>query len=155
MNPRDMIIFEEGLKYEAYPCTAGHTTIGIGFNVDAHQEVLKQLIHRTIHIGDKISSGEIEILYDYAMNEVVTNLRKTISGYDSYPERYQLALINLCYNLGINGLMNFRHMLYFMTQHNDDGVVAELLASHYATQLPERTARIIQLIRGNIPKEYL
>ena len=152
MNIRDVLIFDEGYKLQAYNDTNNILSVGIGHNLEADPATI--ILHRRMKRGDTISAHELEALYERDINNVLINLRKNISQYDKYPEKYQIVLQNLAFNLGSHGLMQFHSMLYAMTQKNDDGVIGELLNSEFAHQLPHRAERLVEIIRGQSPTEY-
>lgn len=125
-----MIKSEEGLRLFPYADTQGFTTIGWGRNLD----------------GRGISPLEAQMFFDNDINLVVNQL----SEYDFYkfaPENIQSALINMCFNLGLPKLLNFKRMISALNKKNYNLAAREALDSLWARQVPNRAKRIAVLMR--------
>lgn len=57
------------------------------------------------------------------------------------------ALVNMAFQLGVNGLLRFKKMLWQMQHGNYKEAYKEALDSHWAKQTPERAMRIAKMIR--------
>ncbi len=93
------LVRHEGLSLKPYRCTAGKLTIGIGRNLDDRgisQTEAYVLLENDIRNCEKQLLDEVPEIY-YALNEV----RKSV-------------LLNMCFNLGINGLLGFKNTLAFV-----------------------------------------
>lgn len=153
MKMRDVLIFDEGYELKVYPDSLGVLSVGIGHNLEADPATV--ILHRRLKEGDTISVHELEALYQRDIDNVLLNLRRNISQYDNYPEKYQIVLQNIAFNLGSHGVIQFHGMLFAMTQKDDNGVIREILNSKFAEQLPHRAERLVEIIKGNTPTEYL
>jgi lysozyme len=54
------------------------------------------------------------------------------------PEPAQIVLVDMCFNMGISRLLNFRNMIKAMEQDDWDKAADELLDSKYAAQTKRR-----------------
>ena len=63
-------------------------------------------------------------------------------------ESKQLALYDMAYNLGVNGLLQFKRMWLALENGHDEEAAQELLDSKYARQLPQRAMENAMLIRS-------
>lgn len=87
----DFIKKWEGLRYTAYKCTAGVTTIGWGTTVYKNETKVK--------LGDKITvqQAEDELIYRIDLDEKAINELVTIA----LSNNELAALLSFCYNLGM------------------------------------------------------
>lgn len=70
-----------------------------------------------------------------------------LSFYGVLSEMRQAVLLNVAYNLGLNGLLAFKHMLGYLANGDYTSAVAELLNSKAARQLPTRYGRLATQMR--------
>lgn len=120
---------DEGVRLRPYRDTVGKLTIGVGRNLD-----------------DKgISLEESEALLDHDIAETVNAL--AARGYPSEPlsPRYWV-LVNMAFNMGVPGLMEFRHMLKAYREGDYATAAKEMLNSVWATQVGDRATRLSRQI---------
>jgi lysozyme len=115
----------EGFSSLAYECTAGYTTIGYGRNIEQKG----------------ITKEEAEHLLINDIKQYYKELRGIINKFDELPEKAQLVLVDMTYNLGLSKLLNFENMLDAIDAHDWEKAAIELLDSRYASQV-KRRARI-------------
>ena len=142
------LIFEEGLKLDAYRCTAGHKTIGIGHNIDA-----KPKFHGN-PIPDKLESVDQALaILDDDIREAKAGLEKlwpTLSLLPDGPRKD--ALIQMAFQLGASGVLKFRKMLLAVQRQDWALAYAEALDSEWArVDTPARARRVA---RQFITNEY-
>lgn len=131
---RDDIIRDEGFVPHAYQDHLGFWTIGYGFLIDQRR-------------GGAIPSPVAEFWLDHELAERRRRLLQSLPWLADEPEPIQRALQNMAYQLGINGLLNFRRMLAAVQAGNYAEAAREALNSNWARQTPNRANRIAQLIR--------
>lgn len=133
---RDDLIRDEGWRPHAYQDHLGYWTIGYGFLVDARRGGgLPQ------HVADKW----LHSIISRKMDELDTR----IPWWRQQPEEVQRALANMAYQLGVNGLLNFRRMLAALERGDRDEAARQALDSKWAQQTPSRARRVVALIRGD------
>lgn len=96
---KEQLVRHEGLRLKPYRCTAGKLTIGIGRNLDdcgISQTEAYVLLENDIQNCEKQLLDEIPEIYN-GLDEV----RKSV-------------LLNMCFNLGIGGLLEFNNTLTFI-----------------------------------------
>ena len=126
---------DEGWSAYAYQDSLGFWTIGYGFLVDKRKEV-----------GLPKSIGE-EWLTQAAKerwNELTTRLPWILDQ----PDDVKRALGNMAYQLGVNGVRNFRRMLNALFVGDRKKAAEEAMNSHWAEQTPQRARRVAALLRG-------
>lgn len=148
-----MLTADEGYKLTVYRCSKGFLTGGIGHNFDADPAF--NIMQRPIRFGDKISPDEVIALFDYDIKKVMTGLKKRINNFNEMPENYRAVLINMAFQMGVSGLLGFKKMLAAMSYRDDNVAAHEIKDSKYYSDTPNRAKRMIALIRGNVPREYL
>lgn len=131
MNEKLMyrLIEEEGMKLKPYRCPAGKLTIGVGRNLE-----------------DKgLSNEEALFLLQNDIIEAVKELKKAFLFFDSLNETRQIVLIDMCFNLGINGLKKFKKMIKALENQDFSLASKEMLSSCWAKQVGAR-ARSLALL---------
>jgi lysozyme len=125
---------DEGVVPHAYQDHLGYWTIGVGRLIDKRR-------------GGGLSDDEI----DYLLNN---NIRRTQEALDANlpwwreldPVR-QRALINMCFQLGMGGLLKFTNSLAAIKAGKWETAASNLKQSLWAKQTPERAARVIAMFR--------
>ena len=123
---KEMLVRHEGLMCTLYDDSAEppRKTIGVGRNLS----------------DNGISEDEAMYLLENDINRVIKNLDKHWAVWRSFPENAQMVCIDLVFNLGINGFMNFRRTRALMEMEMWLQASEELLDSRYAIQLPVRSS---------------
>lgn len=132
LKAKIMIKRHEGFRTFPYKCTAGKLTIGYGRNLEAAG----------------IRKDEAEVLLENDINDVVEGLaiNKNIP-YQKLSDNRKIALIDLCFNIGMTSLLKFKKMLKALRESNYEVAAIELLDSKYARQVPNRAKEIANIIR--------
>ena len=120
---KDILIKHEGLRLHLYDCPAGKKTIGVGRNLE--------------DVG--ISEEEAMFLFENDIKRVTDNLDKHWEVWRTFPERAQRVCVDLVFNIGVTGFMNFRRTRALMEMGEWLKASEELLDSKYAVQLPNRS----------------
>ena len=122
----------EGLRLKPYRCTAGKLTIGYGRNID-----------------DKgITEIEAEDLLYHDIKEceraLYTKLPKLM---DELNQARRDVLINMAFNLGINGLLKFKMMISALDNNDYKEACWQMLDSRWARQVGERANELSEQMR--------
>ena len=134
---KEMLIDEESFSQYVYPDINGYLTIGYGRSID----------HR---IGRGISNSEALQLLDNDIFYFTNKLLQFYPYFSQLNDARQVVLVNLCFNLGIKGLLGFDKMLKAITDSRWDDAEAELLNSDAAKQLPNRYRKLGAILREGI-----
>lgn len=116
------LIKHEALRLMPYRCTAGKLTIGVGRNIEERG----------------ISYDEARLMLKNDIQRVIFELRKVLPGFEVLTGRRQMALIDMCFNLGLSRFLNFKGMLAALAAKDDEKAAAEMLHSAWAKQVGER-----------------
>jgi len=129
---KEQLVRHEGLRLKPYRCTAGKLTIGIGRNLDdcgISQTEAYVLLENDIQNCEKQLVDEIPEIYN-GLDEV----RKSV-------------LLNMCFNLGIGGLLEFNNTLAFIAAGDWERAANGMLASKWAKQVGRRAIELSELMR--------
>jgi len=147
MNLKQQLEFEEGRRLKAYTCTAGHKTIGIGHNLDVKPAFNGR------RIPDIISDQICDLIFDRDIEDTIIQLNFVWLANTKLDPARRDAVINMCFQLGINGVMKFKLMLNALERSDWVAAKAHALNSSWAKQTPERAERVAeQLLTGTYYK---
>ena len=123
-------------KHVMYRDHLGYATLGVGRLIDERR-------------GGGLTDEEVEYLLRNDVTRVALELSKNLDWWPSLDHVRQSALINMAFQLGINGLLNFRKTLSLIKQGDYAEAAKEALRSTWAQQTPNRARRVAkQLASG-------
>ncbi len=129
---KEELIDDEGVRDYAYQDSLGYFTIGIGHLIDKR-------------VGGKISQDTIHHIFKEDIAEAVQQLDDNLFWWRSLDPVRQRALINLCFNMGINKLLGFQNFLAHSQAGDYKKATEHLLDSKWARQVQKsRVERITQ-----------
>jgi lysozyme len=135
---KKMLILDEGDSPTLYKCTAGKWTIGVGRNLEA----VPLAKHERMYL---LESDISRVLTNAHVHDIITPLD---------PVR-QAVIIDMAFNLGINGLLKFEGMLTALKMGNYDLAALEMLDSRWAVQVGHRATRLASMMKsGTIHEDY-
>lgn len=124
---------DERLRLKPYNDTVGKLTIGYGRNLE-----------------DKgISPAEADTLLADDIAEVKAQLDQYIPWARQLDDARYGVLMNMAFNMGIAGLMGFKHTLAMVQAGDYNGAAVAMLQSKWATQVGARATRLsVQMRTG-------
>ncbi len=123
----------EGVETHVYKCSAGFETIGVGRNIAKS--------------GLGLSGDEIDYLLQNDINRCVRELAYALDWFGTLDGVRQDAMVNLCFNLGLSRLMQFKLALDAMERGEYRRAAAEFLDSRWAKQVGNRAIEVTYMIR--------
>ena len=123
----------EGFRSKPYRCTADKLTIGYGTNLD-----------------NGITEKEAATLLHLRVTEIEDYLDSVYPWYSKLCEEHQGVLINMTYNLGLDGLAKFKNMLLAWEKNDFIQVAIEMKNSKWARQVGSRANELIKIVQTNI-----
>jgi len=127
-----MIERHEGCRFLPYIDSVGVQTIGIGHN-----------LHKAL------SRAAVEQIFKDDITDARNDCLHAFPWFADLSEKRQWAMIDLCFNMGVNRLMTFKNFLLAMSLGDYDTAAGHLLDSLYAKQVKGRAREIADLIRGS------
>lgn len=128
---KKQLIRDEGDVPYAYQDSLGYWTIGVGFLIDKRK-------------GGRLPDAVRDFWLDYEINETTYELEKLLPFFSSLSQVRKDTLINMAFNLGVNGLLNFKKTIALMAGGNHDEASREMLSSRWAQQVGQRANRLSQ-----------
>lgn len=136
----------EGFRARVYQCTAGFDTIGYGYNLNANPlkltnyEVVK---FRKEGMDEKVGEWLLLRMIDKCTSELV----KSLDWFESLDDARQCVLINMCFNLGLKGLLGFKTTLAMIERGNYIDASDAMLKSKWAGQVKGRAVELAAQMR--------
>tara|TARA_Y100000361_G_scaffold51398_1_gene44946 strand:- start:547 stop:969 length:423 start_codon:yes stop_codon:yes gene_type:complete len=135
-NLLEKIKHHEGFVGHVYKCTEGFDTIGYGF-------AIKDL-EMPEHIAEELLILKLEKLQK--------NANSRFKWLEDMPQEVQEVVINMCYQLGINGVSKFRKAISAMQEGDWEEAADEMLDSLWARQTPNRAKELSDIVRNQVEK---
>jgi lysozyme len=135
---KDLAKFE-GLKLKPYRCTAGKLTIGYGRNLD----------------DTGISRTEAEIFMFFDICRIMDELDRKLNFWVHQPVAVKAVLIQMAYQLGVDGLLSFNRFLRALSNSDYTVAVQEMFDSRWALQTPRRVATLAEMIQNRPPVDNI
>lgn len=126
----DYIVQNEGYRRYMYYDTEGIPTIGIGFNLE-----------------QGFSQEECVLILRHRLDKLVDQLRDRVFQMSQINAVRRIVLLDMSYNLGVDGLLKFKKMLAALNVGNFELAADEMLDSRYALQVKGRARRNAQMMR--------
>jgi len=130
MSVKDEIMSDESFRRYPYVDTTGNLTIGHGINLNAG-----------------ISESESEMIVDARIARIEKDLDRELPFWKTLSQPRRDVLINMAYNLGFDGLMNFTKTLRHIKAGDYDQAAKEMLNSLWAKQVKGRAVRLADRMR--------
>lgn len=136
MRPKISNIYEqlredEGERLTAYQDTEGYWTIGIGVLIDARK-------------GVGITKEESTFLFNRRLNAKAQELQSKYPQFAQLDDVRQGVLLNMSYQLGVNGVLAFKKMLSAINAHDWDEAARQMKDSKWYRQTTNRAERLIK-----------
>lgn len=134
MKLRAQLMRHEGVVPHAYQDHLGYWTIGAGRLIDARK-------------GGGLSKAEIDLLLD---NDIEKHRKELFARAPWISELDQVrgeALINMAFNLGVTGLLEFKKTLAAVRRGDYQEAAAMMLQSTWARQVGKRAVELSEQMR--------
>lgn len=135
LRVKEMLKKHEGFRNEAYYDSLGYLTIGVGRLIDRRK-------------GGRLSDDEVEYLLDNDVERAYADARSRIGCFDRLSAVQQEALVNMCFQMGIKKLLEFKKMLAALEAGDWQRARIEALDSLWARQTPGRALEVIGILTG-------
>lgn len=129
---KNLLVQHESYKQFPYVDTTGHLTIGIGRNLKDRGISLNEALY--LLDGDEL----------YFSNKLSSSLK----FFDDLDEPRQIVLVDMCFNLGLQGLLGFKEMMLAIEAKDYERAAQEMLESKWATQVNERATCLARIMRS-------
>lgn len=130
---KTLLVKHESYKQFPYTDTTGHLSIGIGRNL----------------IDRGISLTEATFMLDEDISYFTSKLNHFLPFFYKLSENRQIALIDMCFNLGVQGFLNFTDMILALESGDYERASKEMLESKWAEQVGERARKLADIMKTN------
>jgi lysozyme len=130
----NQLVRHEGLQLKVYTCPANKLTIGVGRNLEDRGITEKEAFY-LLHDDIVQTHNELSCKYPF---------------YDTLDDTRQEVLINMAFQLGLNGLSKFKKTLEYIEKGMYKSASEEMLNSNWAKQTPKRAYELSNLMKGEI-----
>lgn len=141
---REMLLLHEGIRLRAYDDATGrlimpgdrvrgYVTVGVGRNLISRGLTREEALYL---LENDIKAVEREVKYRLHDIWAVAN------------DARRDALLDMAFNLGINGLLGFSHMLAAMRRGDWRQAATEMLDSRWADQVGRRAIRLARMVES-------
>jgi lysozyme len=128
----------EGERLRPYRCTAGKLTIGVGRNLEDRGITAEESAHLLLN----------------DVRAVEQSLAKALPWFTQLDDVRQRVLLDMAFNLGTQGLLEFRRTLEAVRTGRYQQAAAMMLESRWAGQVGQRAQRLSQMMAtGQDPAE--
>lgn len=125
------LIDHEDLKLKPYRCSAGKLSIGVGRNLD----------------DNGITKAEAMMMLRNDLTRTRFGLEKVFPGFLGLSRRRRMALIDMCFNLGLPRFLQFKKMLAAVVARDFNQAAEEMLSSRWAEQVGQRAHTLATMMR--------
>jgi lysozyme len=136
---------EEGLRLKPYQCSKGVWTIGYGHTGGVKPE----------YYPDGIDQQMAEFLFDYDLDQAIRGAESFVGPgpFSELTDARQHCLCDLCLNIGIAGLAQFKRLQAAILAKDWLSAANEIKNSQYWTDVPARAARNrFRMLTGEEPE---
>lgn len=128
---------DEGRVKHAYKDSLGYLTIGVGRLIDKAK-------------GGGLSDKEIDYLLSNDIDLKYLSLVHELAWITSLSEARQAVLLNMAFQMGVEGLLKFKNTLKFIKEGNYTAASQGMGNSLWAKQTPNRAKKMIQQMLTNV-----
>lgn len=139
----------EGCELQVYPDTENEPTIGIGRCLSTKGLTKEECDYLKLSTYDKnsviaklevrgITQDEAEYLLSNDIDYFTEQLGKRLFGFNVLPEQAKIVLTDMCFNLGVDGLLEFTKTLSLINIGKYKEASKEMLNSTWAKQVGNR-----------------
>lgn len=135
------LALEEGCPKATYLDTKGILTGGIGHNLEAHPEAGFD------RVGVNVPADLVTQWFRDDIQDAISDLDAKLPWWRNQDDVRQNALLNLCFNMGIGGLLTFKNTLAAWKSGDYAGAAAGLRNSQYARDVGKtRSGRVADMV---------
>lgn len=125
---------DEGEKLAAYQDHLGYWTIGVGRLIDGRK-------------GGGLTPEESAYLLNNDIDKRRAELQQRLPWLKQLDEARQGVLLNMSFQMGIDGLLGFKNTLAMVQRGDYAGAAKGMLNSLWARQTPDRAKRLSEQMR--------
>jgi lysozyme len=138
-NLKKRIKLNEGFSFKPYKDQLGYLTIGYGHLILSKEKIL---------LKKKMNKKKLEEIFEKDFKIALSNFKNTLRSFTSNKKEVEL-LIEMVFQLGIQGCLNFKNLLKNMRKGNKHLVCFEMMDSLWYNQTPFRVKKLVKTFLNN------
>jgi len=151
-NIIDRVVQHEGKRDRAYLDSRGIQTIGVGFNLtrqDADSRLKRIGANpKKIKAGKaRLTDSQIQKLLVDDLNQAKLNAENLVKNFSGLPQAVQGVLVEMAFNLGKQGLSEFKRFLSYVSMKKWNDAYLEMLRSDWKKQVGDRAQTLADIIK--------
>ena len=141
MTPSDPLLLQElrrdeGVRYVPYLDSVGIKTVGVGHNLEAHP----------LDLTYPLTDEQVDQILADDLVRVFSGLDRKIGWWRNLSCARMRVLANMAFNLGVDGLLEFKRMILAVDRGHYDQAAREMLNSKWARQVFNRAIRLAEMM---------
>src|SRR5262245_26829935 len=142
----------EGKRAHVYTDTAGHPTVGIGFNLDRDgaQPALEAVgaNYNEVRAGSQdLSDEQISSLFQQDLNQAIDGATSAVSNFSNLNEPRQFVVVDMIFNLGQHGFSQFHHTIKAIESGEWESAGDHMKDSAWYGQVGIRAHKDVQMMK--------
>ena len=140
----------EGVRYKQYRCSAGHRTIGIGYNIDSKSAA--QLARDLLAIGEvdfntELSVPQVQMLLTRSIQRAQADAVIWFPDLHDLPLDVKRAIVDLSFNIGRTKLSKFVRLRAALSRRDWVAASDEMMDSRWYRQVGLRAVVLVEMVR--------
>lgn len=132
------LTLDEDKRKHVYKDSLGFFTIGVGRLVDSRKP------------DGGLRDDEISFMLTNDLDDRLNALHSRIYWFERLDDPRKGVLVNMSFQLGVDGLLKFRNTLELVKQGKFHEAADEMMDSTWARQTPNRAARLSEQMRSGV-----
>ena len=132
MTQQELLIKHEGLRNMIYYDSLGIPTIGVGRNLKDRG----------------VTNAEALFMLNNDIVDFTQQLSDRLYWFDAQPDQAKLVLIDMAFNLGLAGLLQFHNTLEHIKNGDYKNAGIEMKNSHWYNEVPNRADDLINILNS-------
>lgn len=137
---------DEGERLIAYLDSLGYWTIGVGHLIDPRKGADPAPFGTDLRRGGTITKMQSAQLLASDVDANAAELDKRLPWWRSLSDARQRVLLNMAFNLGVDGLLGFKNTLAMVKAADYASAARGMLASKWADQVHDRANRLAEMM---------
>ena len=133
----ERLVADEGEVLHAYEDHLGYLTIGVGRLIDKR-------------CGGGITQEESRYLLRNDIRRIVAQCETRFEWWDSLDSARQQVIVCMAFQLGINGVANFKKMVAAIKVRDFDEAARQMIDSNWHRQTRDRCERMAEIMRTGV-----
>jgi GH24 family phage-related lysozyme (muramidase) len=142
----------EGKRAHVYTDTAGHPSVGIGFNLDRDgaQPALEAVgaDFNEVRAGNQdLTDAQISTLFQQDLNKAIDGATSVVSNFSSLNDPRQFVVVDMIFNLGQPGFSQFHHTIKAIESGDWEAAGDQMKDSAWYGQVGIRAQKDVQMMK--------